>query len=44
MNGEIAFQAMTSRVKDIERDDEGFEWAPSLFRIPGRCPVHFRQR
>ena len=44
MNAEIAFQAMATRVKDIELDDAGFEWAPSLFRIPGRSPARFRQR
>jgi len=44
MNAEIAFQAMATRVTDIEFDEQGFEWAPSLFRIPGRSPARFKPR
>ena len=44
MNAEIAFQAMATRVTNIELDEAGFEWAPSLFRIPAHIPARFQQR
>jgi cytochrome P450 len=44
MNTEVAFAAIAPRIKHIELDNDGFEWAPSLFRIPGRIPATFQQR
>lgn len=44
MNAAIAFNSIASRIKDIELDDAGFEWAPSLFRIPGKVPARFTPR
>ena len=44
LNAEIAFNSIASRVRDIELDEAGFEWAPSLFRIPGKVPASFRMR
>ncbi len=44
MNAEIAFSSIARRVKNIELDESGFEWAPSLFRIPGKIPARFQLR
>jgi hypothetical protein len=44
MNAEVAFSAISQRVTNIELIDAGFEWAPSLFRIPGRIPARFQLR
>lgn len=44
LNAEIAFLSMAERFTEIKLDDENFEWAPSLFRIPGKIPVTFRRR
>jgi cytochrome P450 len=44
MNAEVAFSAISKRVTNIELIDAGFEWAPSLFRIPGRIPARFQIR
>jgi cytochrome P450 len=44
MNAEIAFASIVKRVKNIELDEAGFEWAPSLFRIPGKIPASFQLR
>jgi cytochrome P450 len=44
MNAEVAFSAISKRVTNIELIDAGFEWAPSLFRIPGRIPARFQLR
>jgi len=44
MNAEVAFSAISKRVTNIELIAAGFEWAPSLFRIPGRIPARFQLR
>jgi len=44
MNTEIAFTEMASRFTDIEVDESQMEWAPSLFRIPGKIPARFKLR
>jgi cytochrome P450 len=44
MNAEVAFSAIARRITHLEVDDAGFEWAPSLFRIPGRIPASFQLR
>jgi len=44
MNAEIAFTQMARRFTAIEVDNSSIEWAPSLFRIPGRIPATFRLR
>jgi cytochrome P450 len=41
MNAEIAFTSMAQRFKDLHVDDSQIEWAPSLFRIPGKIPARF---
>jgi pimeloyl-[acyl-carrier protein] synthase len=44
MNAEIAFSHMAQRFTSIEVDESKIEWAPSLFRIPGRIPARFQCR
>jgi cytochrome P450 len=44
MNAEIAFNSIASRIHNIKLDESGFEWAPSLFRIPGKIPATFDLR
>jgi cytochrome P450 len=44
MNAEIAFTGMARRFTAIAVDEQGIEWAPSLFRIPGHIPASFRLR
>ncbi len=44
MNAEIAFSQMARRFTAIEIDESHLEWAPSLFRIPGRIPARFQRR
>jgi pimeloyl-[acyl-carrier protein] synthase len=44
MNAEIAFSHMARRFTAIEVDESKIEWAPSLFRIPGRIPARFLRR
>jgi cytochrome P450 len=44
MNAEVAFTSMASRFTKLELDEAGFEWAPSLFRIPGKIPAGFQIR
>ena len=44
LNAEIAFSAMALRFKALEVDEAQIEWAPSLFRIPGKMPARFRRR
>jgi cytochrome P450 len=44
MNAEIAFSSIVKHIRDIELDEKGFEWAPSLFRIPGKIPARFQPR
>ncbi|MCR9103996.1 MAG: cytochrome P450 [Gammaproteobacteria bacterium] len=44
MNAEIAFLAMAQRFRDFHADDSQLQWAPSLFRIPGRLPATFKCR
>ena len=44
MNAEVAFSSIAKRIKDIELDEAGFEWAPSLFRIPGKVPARVTPR
>jgi pimeloyl-[acyl-carrier protein] synthase len=44
MNAEIAFQQMAKRFTAIEIDESHIQWAPSLFRIPGRIAARFQCR
>ena len=44
MNAEIAFTQMASRFTAVRADESKTEWAPSLFRIPGRIPATFERR
>ena len=44
MNTEIAFTEMARRFTDLQVDESQVEWAPSLFRIPGKIPATFRVR
>jgi cytochrome P450 len=44
MNAEVAFTRMARRFRDIETDPAGFEWAPSLFRIPGKITARAKPR
>lgn len=44
MNAEIAFTHMARRFTGIKVDESGIEWAPSLFRIPGRVHASFNLR
>jgi cytochrome P450 len=44
MNTEIALTAMTERFTDFHAHEEQLEWAPSLFRIPGKLPATFKKR
>ncbi len=44
MNAAVAFRAMAERIRNIELNEGEFEWAPSLFRIPGKIPARFDQR
>jgi cytochrome P450 len=39
MNAEVAFATMARRYRQVEVDEEGIQWAPSLFRIPARIPA-----
>lgn len=44
MNAEVAFTTMARRFTDLQIDESAIEWAPSLFRIPGKIPARFRAR
>jgi len=44
LNAEIAFASMAQRFTEIEVDESMIEWAPSLFRIPGKIPARFQIR
>jgi cytochrome P450 len=44
MNAGIAFAQMARRFTAIEVDESKIEWAPSLFRIPGKIPARFQHR
>jgi cytochrome P450 len=44
MNAEVAFSTMAKRFTDLRVDERAIEWAPSLFRIPGKIPAQFRAR
>lgn len=44
MNAEIAFTQMAQRFTALRADESRTEWAPSLFRIPGRVPATFELR
>ena len=44
MNAEIAFTQMARRFTAISVDEAQIEWAPSLFRIPGKIPTRFKLR
>ena len=44
MNAVIAFTAMAERFTSLEVDEDALEWAPSLFRIPGKLPATFGRR
>jgi len=44
MNAQIAFSEMARRFTAIRVDESKIEWAPSLFRIPGKMPAQFQNR
>ena len=44
MNAEIAFNHMAKRFTALEVDESNIEWAPSLFRIPGKIQARFQRR
>ncbi|MDA8752745.1 cytochrome P450 [Halieaceae bacterium] len=44
LNAEVAFLAMTQRFSHLKVDESAIEWAPSLFRIPGKIPASFELR
>ena len=44
LNAAVAFSSMASRFTNIRLQDNSIEWAPSLFRIPGKIPVFFDLR
>ena len=44
MNAEIAFSTMARRFTNLQIDEGAIEWAPSLFRIPGKIPARFEVR
>lgn len=44
MNAEIAFNHMARRFTALDVDESQIEWAPSLFRIPGKIPARFQHR
>nr|MBP6682915.1 cytochrome P450 [Halioglobus sp.] len=44
MNAQIAFSEMARRFTAIRVDESKIEWAPSLFRIPGKMPAQFQRR
>jgi cytochrome P450 len=44
MNAEVAFTMMAQRFTGLDVDESQIEWAPSLFRIPGRIPARLKLR
>ncbi|MEH6570399.1 MAG: cytochrome P450 [Halioglobus sp.] len=44
MNAEVAFSTMARRFTNLQVDEGAIEWAPSLFRIPGKIPARFEVR
>ncbi len=44
LNTQIALSSMVARFSNLELNDEDIEWAPSLFRIPGKMPMQFTRR
>jgi cytochrome P450 len=39
LNAEVAFTTMARRYQAVSADEQQIEWAPSLFRIPGKIPA-----
>ena len=44
LNAELAFLGMAQRFTNVRVDEAAIEWAPSLFRIPGKIPATFEHR
>lgn len=44
LNAEVAFTLFAQRFNDLQVDTADIEWAPSLFRIPGKIPARFAPR
>ncbi|MEM9256801.1 MAG: cytochrome P450 [Pseudomonadota bacterium] len=44
MNAAIAFEGMAKRFRQVEAHEQHLEWAPSLFRIPGKLPATLQKR
>lgn len=44
LNAEVALLAMARRFRNLRIEESAIEWAPSLFRIPGRIPARFDLR
>lgn len=44
LNTQIALSSMVNRFTNLKLNDEDIEWAPSLFRIPGKMPLQVTRR
>ncbi len=44
LNTDITFRAVAAKFTDLQVDESKLEWAPSLFRVPGKLPATFRLR
>jgi cytochrome P450 len=44
LNTDITFRALAKRFTALEVDESQLEWAPSLFRVPGKLPARFKLR
>jgi cytochrome P450 len=44
LEGQLAIGGLVRRVRDLTLESETVEWGASLFRVPGRLPLHFRPR
>jgi len=44
LEAQIAIGSLVERFTDLALESETVEWGASLFRVPGRLPVHFRSQ
>jgi pimeloyl-[acyl-carrier protein] synthase len=44
LNAKVAFTTMARRYQAVSADEQQIEWAPSLFRIPGKIPASLSPR
>lgn len=42
LEAQAAIGGLVQRFSGFELDEAGFEWGPSLFRVPGRLPLRFK--